>query len=89
LEQRDDNHVPYYYIGLIHYSRGDYETADMYYREALDRGGPEGLMYFALGVNAFADEMFDSAVEFLERATDRDPESFEERAQQLIARIGD
>lgn len=88
LEQRDDNHVPYYYIGLIHYSQGDYETADMYYRNALERGGPEGLMYFALGVNAFASEMFDNAVQFLERASDRDPEAFEQRAQQLIARIG-
>lgn len=88
LEQRDDNHVPYYYIGLIHYSQGNYETADVYYRNALERGGPEGLMYFALGVNAFASEMFDNAVQFLERASDRDPEAFEQRAQQLIARIG-
>lgn len=85
---RDGNHVPYYYIGLILYGQGSYEEADMYYRVALERGAPEGLVYFALGVNAFAGSMFDDAVQFLERALERDPGAYGDRAEQLIARIG-
>ncbi len=88
IRLRDDNHVPYYYIGLILYNQGDFDRADEYFRVALERGAPEALVFFARGVNAFANDMFDDAVQFLERASDRDPAAFGDRAEQLITRIG-
>ncbi|MFW5744357.1 MAG: hypothetical protein ACOC2D_13865, partial [Spirochaetota bacterium] len=46
LKLREDNFIPYYYMGLINYDRKNYSLADFYYKEALDRGASEALTYY-------------------------------------------
>ncbi|MFW5718109.1 MAG: hypothetical protein ACOC0E_11775, partial [Spirochaetota bacterium] len=58
-----------------------------YYKEALDRGASEALTYYALGVNAYADNRFDDAVGYLEQTVSLDPDAYEDKATQLIERI--
>lgn len=87
LKLREDNFIPYYYMGLINYDRRNYSLADFYYKEALDKGAAEALTYYALGVNAYADNRFDDAVSYLERTVSLDPAAYEDKATQLIERI--
>ena len=87
VQLREDNFIPYYYLGLINYDRQNYSLADFYYKEALDKGATEALTYYALGVNAYADNRFDDAIEFLELTMELDPASYENKAQQLLDRI--
>ena len=87
LKLREDNFIPYYYMGLINYDRKNYSLADFYYKEALDRGASEALTYYALGVNAYADNRFDDAVGYLEQTVTLDPAAYEDKATQLIERI--
>lgn len=87
LKLREDNFIPYYYMGLINYDRKNYGLADFYYKEALDRGASEALTYYALGVNAYADNRFDDAVGYLEQTVALDPDAYEDKATQLIDRI--
>ena len=87
LTLRDDNHVPYYYLGLLNYDRGNFSLAEYYYRESLDRGAREALAYYALGINAYAGDRFDEATEYLERTIELDPEGYGDEAEQLIARM--
>jgi len=87
VQLREDNFIPYYYLGLINYDRQNYSLADFYYKEALDKGATEALTYYALGVNAYADNRFDDAVEFLELTMELDPTAYENKAQQLLERI--
>ena len=79
VQLREDNFIPYYYLGLINYDRQN--------KEALDKGATEALTYYALGVNAYADNRFDDAIEFLELTMELDPASYENKAQQLLDRI--
>ena len=87
LTLREDNHVPYYYLGLINYDRANNSLAEYYYRQALEQGAEEGLTYYALGVNAYASDRFEDATEYLERAIELDPEEYADQAQQLISRM--
>ena len=88
LKLREDNFIPYYYLGLINYDRQNYSLADFYYKEALNRGATEALTYYALGVNAYADNRFDDASEYLRQTAELDPSNYEDKAQQLLDRIG-
>ncbi len=88
LKLREDNFIPYYYLGLINYDRQNYSLAEFYYSEALDRGATEALTYYALGVNAYADNKFDEAAEYLRQTAELDPANYEDKAQQLLDRIG-
>jgi hypothetical protein len=87
LKLREDNFIPYYYMGLINYDRNNYSLADFYYKESLDRGASEALTFYALGVNAYADNRFDDAVGYLEETIALDPEAYEDKASQLLERI--
>ncbi|TFH03999.1 MAG: hypothetical protein E4H09_04300 [Spirochaetales bacterium] len=87
LKLREDNFIPYYYMGLINYDRKNYSLADFYYKEALAKGSEEALTYYALGVNAYADNRFDDAISYLETTRDLDPTAYENKAQQLLDRI--
>ncbi|MGM0673768.1 MAG: DUF1570 domain-containing protein [Spirochaetota bacterium] len=87
LTLRDDNHVPYYYLGLLNYDRGNFNLADYYYRQSLERGAGEALAYYALGVNAYADERFEEATTYLERTVELDPDGYGDEAEQLISRM--
>lgn len=87
LKLREDSFIPYYYMGLLNYDRRNYGLADFYYKEALSRGSAEALTYYALGVNAYADNRFDDAENFLEQTVALDPEAYESKATQLLERI--
>ena len=87
LNLQDSNFIPYYYLGLINYSRGNYTLADFYYSTALDLGAEQPLTLYALGVNAFADQRFDEAVELLEHTLELDAENYSDKVEQLMERI--
>lgn len=84
---RDDNHIPFYYLGLINYDKGNYDLAEFYYQEGLDRGAEEVLSYYALGVNAFAANRFDSAQNYLQEVTAAGESEYQEEAEDLLARL--
>jgi tetratricopeptide (TPR) repeat protein len=84
---RDDNYIPFYYLGLINYDKGNYDLAEFYYRESLSRGANEALTYYALGVNAFAANRFDAATDFLRQVTEAGETEYREDAEELLARI--
>jgi len=88
LKLREDNFIPFYYMGLINYDRKNYSLSDFYYKEALAKGATEALTYYALGVNAYADNRFDDAVSYLEETIRLDPVSYQNKANQLLERIG-
>ena len=84
---RDDNYIPFYYLGLINYDKGNYDLAEFYYQEGLNRGANEPLTYYALGVNAFAANRFDAARSFLQEVTAAGETEYREDAEQLLSRL--
>jgi tetratricopeptide (TPR) repeat protein len=87
IKLNEENFIPHYYMGLINYNRGNYSLADFYYNEALELGANEATTYYALGVNAFADNRFDEARGYLEQSNELDPEQYGDKVSQLIDRI--
>ncbi len=87
LKLREDNFIPFYYMGLINYDKRNYSLSDFYYKEALVKGATEALTYYALGVNAYADNRFEDAVSYLQETIRLDPLSYENKAGQLLERI--
>lgn len=87
IERREDSHVPWYYLGLIHYGRADFEEARTYYEAARDRGADEALTLYALGLNAFGADDRQNAIEYLRAAAEADPARYEERTESLIEQI--
>lgn len=81
------SHIPYYYLGLVNYERGNYEVAEVYYRQAIERGATESLTYYAMGVNAYAANRHADATRFLERSVTLEPERFGGRVEQLLSRM--
>lgn len=69
----DSDPVPHYYLGLINYDRRNHESADHHYIQALTRGGDEGLIYYALGVNALIDQDRSRAINYFAQARISDP----------------
>ncbi|TVR67442.1 MAG: hypothetical protein EA427_13715 [Spirochaetaceae bacterium] len=84
---RDDHYVPFYFLGLINYERGNYTLADYYYQQALERGAEEPVTLYALGLNAYADNRFEEARSYLEKTIRSDPD-YRERAEDILRRIG-
>jgi hypothetical protein len=84
---RPESYIPYYYLGLIGYSRGDYPSAEYYYHSAIKVGGSEPLAFYALGVNAYADSRNSDASFYLNQVKELDPEGFGAKADNLLARI--
>ncbi|MFP4066038.1 MAG: tetratricopeptide repeat protein [Spirochaetaceae bacterium] len=89
LRLRRDNHVPNYYLGLINYDRRRHGLGEYYYREALETGAEEALVYYALGVNAYADNRFDDAIDYLERTIELAPDRYGAEAEELLRRMDD
>ena len=50
-------------------------------------GGDLGLTYYALGVNAYADNRFDDATDYLKKANEADPLAYGEKSQSLLSKI--
>ncbi len=86
LDEDETGYVPYYYLGLIHYQHGTYSLADYYYQEALARGSDNALTLYALGANAYADNRYDDAEEYLEETVRIDP-SYRDKARTILTRI--
>jgi tetratricopeptide (TPR) repeat protein len=84
---REDNYIPYYYLGLINYDRGNYSLAEYYYQTSLDLGAAKGLTYYALGVNAYADNRFEDAKSYLTKTKEADPGNYTQKVNNLMARI--
>jgi tetratricopeptide (TPR) repeat protein len=82
----ENNFVPYYYLGLIHYARKDYAAADREYAKALEKGAGAALIYYAMGINALADGRNDAALESLKKAGEADP-AYKQKAEDLAKRI--
>ncbi|MDR3201350.1 MAG: hypothetical protein LBT68_07805 [Spirochaetales bacterium] len=86
LKLDDNNFVPYYYLGLIQYARKNYAAADREYGVAIEKSAPPALIYYAMGINALADNRPDAALDCLKKAGDADP-AYKQRAEDLSKRI--
>jgi len=84
---QDSSYVPYYYLGLINYSKHNYQLAAYYYNTALSKGATKPLSYYALGVNAFADNKLDQASNYLKMVADLDKGDLGSKADALLKRI--
>ncbi len=82
-----DNHIPYYYMGLISYARKKYGDAEVFYKKALKLGTESGLINYALGVNAFAANKYDDAVVYLKKAKETDEKTYGAKVDTLLKRI--
>lgn len=83
----EENHVPYYYLGLIRYAQKKYFDAAQYYEQAMVYGADPGLVSYALGVNAYANSELDEAARLLDEAATRDPAKYAEEVAKLQQRI--
>jgi tetratricopeptide (TPR) repeat protein len=82
-----DDYIPYYYLGLINYETKDYQKAEAYYTQAFQLGAEPGMANYALGVNAFANNQFDKASNFLLEAKKANPDIFGPKVDPLLERI--
>ncbi len=80
------NFMPPYYLGLINYARKNYSVAEHHYKTALEKGAQPSLIYYALGVNSYADNRRDEAVSYLKIAGEIDP-AYRQKTEDLINRI--
>lgn len=86
LRLRSDDAVPFYYLGLIHYDRENYEIAGDYYEQALARSDSPAPVLYALGINALARDRREDAREYLESVPEDAPD-IRERAEELLRRL--
>lgn len=87
INRRDISHIPYYYLGLINYDKGNYTLAELNYRKSLEKGSTAALTYYAMGVNAFADNRLEEAQEFLETTVQLDPSNYTQKVTRILERI--
>jgi tetratricopeptide (TPR) repeat protein len=88
LDQDPRHYAPYYYLGLLFYEEKNYEMASEYYRISLEYGADEGLVSYALGLNALQAGNKDEAAEWLQKAAKADPGRYKNRAEELLKQIG-
>lgn len=87
LVLREDSYIPHYYLGLILYQRRAYAEAAEQYLRARELGVEAALVSYALGVNAFAAQQYDEAVQFLKEAKAADPVAYGAKVDTLLGRI--
>jgi len=80
----ESNYIPYYYMGLINYSRKDYSMAEYYYQTTTEKGGNPDLINYALGVNSYADNNSEDAVFYLSKISSGE---YYTKASDLLAAI--
>jgi hypothetical protein len=85
--QKPTHYAPYYYLGLISYENHDFDTAEVYYRTALNYGADVALLNYALGVNAATANRVADAVNYLETAIATDPSRYREKAEAILVRL--
>jgi len=81
----ESNSIPYYYLGLVKYGEKDFYGAEHYFQTALQMGADRGLVDYALGVNAFADNRMDDAKSYLTQATTS--AGYKDKADTLLKQI--
>jgi tetratricopeptide (TPR) repeat protein len=86
LGLRKNHYVPYYYLGLINYDKGDYSMAEYYYQSALEAGGEAPLINYALGVNAYADNRLGDADRYLQKSLQAG-DNYSDRVKKLQEKI--
>ena len=87
VAMQGEHYLPYYYLGLIQYSKKDYSLAEYYYQSALILGANADLIYYALGVNAFADSRYNDAENYLNQAVSLNAAEYTDKTQKLLKRI--
>ena len=80
----EDNHIPYYYLGLINYARKDYSMAEYYYHSTAEMGGDPDLTYYALGVNSYANNNSEDSIFYLSKVG---PGDYLEKSSELLASL--
>lgn len=83
---RSDHYVPDYYLGLISYNRSEFSMAEYHYLSAVKKDGNSDLLYYALGVNAMADNRHEDSTFYLEQAVETDG-PYSEKASELIEEV--
>ncbi len=83
---RSDHYVPDYYLGLIAYNQGEFSMAEYYYLASVEKDGNSDLLYYALGVNALADNRLDDSSFYLEKAVERKG-PYSDKAADLIDEV--
>lgn len=83
---RSDHYVPDYYLGLIAYNRGEFSMAEYYYLASVKKDGNSDLLYYALGVNALADNRLDDSSFYLEQAVEKQG-PYSDKAAKLIDEV--
>ncbi len=86
-DRRPDSYIPPYYLGLIAYDRRNYQQAFSEWSRAQKLGVDQGLISYALGVNAFADKKYDLAERYLREARRVDPGAYADKVEALLRRI--
>jgi tetratricopeptide (TPR) repeat protein len=81
------HYIPYYYLGLIHYAQEDYSLVEYYYQSSLMLGADSALVYYALGVNAFADDRFEDSKSYLREASRLKPTAYSKKTDRILQRI--
>jgi tetratricopeptide (TPR) repeat protein len=83
----NSNYIPYYYLGLINYSRKDFYVAEQYFQTSLQMGGNAGLVDYALGITAYADNRIPDAKKYLNQAVAVPASDYKDKANSLLDRI--
>jgi tetratricopeptide (TPR) repeat protein len=90
LEARNQNpahYAPYYYLGLLSYESRMYDSAEQYYRSALQYGADFALVNYALGLNAASAGRTTEAAGYLEQAAQAAPDRYRKRVDEMIPRF--
>ncbi len=82
----ENNYIPYYYMGLINYSRKDYAMAEYYYHSTAERGGDSNLINYALGVNSYANNNSEDAIFYLSKVEEGE---YYEKSLELLTTLSD
>lgn len=97
--QNPTQHSPDYHLGLIAYSEGNYEDAEGLFREALkkvekneevnaqQKNEAIGLIYYAMGVNAYDAGNIGIAKDFLKQSVWTDDGKYSQKARELLDKI--
>lgn len=87
LELEPGGSTPWYYLGLIAYSRKDYAKAEEAYMKAFQLGTNAGIINYALGVNSFAAGKNADATKYLTFARQADGAAYGDKVETLLKRI--
>lgn len=84
LQQKKDNPLVLYYVGLSEFAEKNYTKAKEFYQRSIDSGGEEAPALWALGLTYYAEKNFIQARIALEKAVLLSPEKYKEKAEPLF-----